>query len=921
MRGPFTLLVSLLALLALSRAADPSHSKSNSHLISPEYATPEQMMTVLNRVKPAIIPHRDAPWTKPQTVKRLSHDDSDDAAFAELDSETQAKPHLIQPDYESESQMLKEQSTVKPAIIPNRHAPWAKPQTVRHLDAKSLSGANVVTAFAELDETMPTGGKAKSSEHLIVPDYESPEERAKEMSVVKPIVIPRQDRVVLARTESHNEEPIAHESRFAQVEYKDASSFAETFSETEGHEDRTSSEEHMMSPMYETPQSHMGEIVKPQMVPRRTAPWKAAQTVSSLQSVSPLSSPHYIDAPNSHGFSFAELAAKTEAVFALQNWLSHGAAPSLADPECVGVTELNKNTSFSLCCGPRRCQYNDGICCDQNSCCPAGTECLPLDPTGKDPGRKCKLAEKVDPLSKEGLAYQQAQEPGSYGAPAMSLKAWREQLQANKTAKEAETTKVKPKLSPTSDVQMDNTWMLLAKSSGKKSMTAWTTGMGTEKDDDYILSCSRFNYLGTGANVTIRITMGTVVDYFRASRHKTLCNMMVSSESHLWAPTTSSEWFTPSFTRSNGFIGGGSGDFYPRSASMRDPRKYLSFWGSSESPGGCCISSYAAAPTSWGQPYIIHVFIGDMDSKKEQAADETALDAQKLLKAAEEYLKQLEGRMDALKENAKQWKDFGVQLAEQLNNDIALVRQKIEYLKKLAIVAAKLHSDREVAKLQEQLALSTGQLMSAVVDKYQLLQTTAQDAFDRSLAHHRWRKYADKSEWEGEQQQDRWREHANQLRAEQMALARDRTTSTRDVLVNEIAKATVSYKQILDALTTIQDRVKTIKIQKEEVVTQLEANKVKARDAAVQNVKPFLDNLIKSTRETTQEMEAGVSSRRAATKERLQKMLVARVEREKLVNDLRTNLKKQTANAQKHLELMNQLLAAWKNGKPTAPKY
>lgn len=44
----------------------------------------------------------------------------------------------------------------------------------------------------------------------------------------------------------------------------------------------------------------------------------------------------------------------------------------------------------------------------------------------------------------------------------------------------------------------------------------------------------RFNYLGAGANVTIRISMGSVVDFFRARRGHTLCNMLVCICSHLY---------------------------------------------------------------------------------------------------------------------------------------------------------------------------------------------------------------------------------------------------------------------------------------------------------------------------------------------------------------------------------------------------
>jgi hypothetical protein len=67
------------------------------------------------------------------------------------------------------------------------------------------------------------------------------------------------------------------------------------------------------------------------------------------------------------------------------------------------------------------------------------------------------------------------------------------------------------------------TWTLHARSDGTALMSSWTAGMGTASSANYIAPCG--TYLQWGDSVVLRITMGSVTDYFRPNAGLDLCGM------------------------------------------------------------------------------------------------------------------------------------------------------------------------------------------------------------------------------------------------------------------------------------------------------------------------------------------------------------------------------------------------------------
>jgi len=92
----------------------------------------------------------------------------------------------------------------------------------------------------------------------------------------------------------------------------------------------------------------------------------------------------------------------------------------------------------------------------------------------------------------------------------------------------------------------------------------------------------------------IRITMGSVVDYFKP-RHAdvTICQMLKSHDKHMFS-SDGKTFVVPRYYEevgnSTGLVGGSSED-WPKMHVPGDNRKYLTFWGSRGHSGGCCSST------------------------------------------------------------------------------------------------------------------------------------------------------------------------------------------------------------------------------------------------------------------------------------------------------------------------------------------
>lgn len=94
----------------------------------------------------------------------------------------------------------------------------------------------------------------------------------------------------------------------------------------------------------------------------------------------------------------------------------------------------------------------------------------------------------------------------------------------------------------------------------------------------------------------IRVTVGSVVDYFKpASATTSLCDMLKAKNLHQWSPD-GTNWFTPNYTTSGTDLGGSERD-WPLTYADGDTREYLTFWGSSTQTGACCTSTLEGSCT------------------------------------------------------------------------------------------------------------------------------------------------------------------------------------------------------------------------------------------------------------------------------------------------------------------------------------
>lgn len=93
--------------------------------------------------------------------------------------------------------------------------------------------------------------------------------------------------------------------------------------------------------------------------------------------------------------------------------------------------------------------------------------------------------------------------------------------------------------------------------------------------------------------------MGSVTDFFKATKGYTYCDMLQAANKHLWSPD-GVEWYAVKFdSRAGGSYNGGSALGWPRGNGLEgDERQYLSMWGSNYGQnGGCCSTSYSESKT------------------------------------------------------------------------------------------------------------------------------------------------------------------------------------------------------------------------------------------------------------------------------------------------------------------------------------
>jgi len=156
---------------------------------------------------------------------------------------------------------------------------------------------------------------------------------------------------------------------------------------------------------------------------------------------------------------------------------------------------------------------------------------------------------------------------------------------------------------------------MLARTDGSQTISTsfYTNGYGTAAGANYATPCGKFD-LASYPNAVIRVTMGSIVDYFQAKAAKSLCDMLTTQNSFSYAPNADGPWVTPAYYP---FGLGGSQTGWPMMQyGAQDQRAYVSFWGGnvgSGTTGGCCYASGTkGAPLgrpSWGKPFSVDLLM------------------------------------------------------------------------------------------------------------------------------------------------------------------------------------------------------------------------------------------------------------------------------------------------------------------------
>lgn len=150
--------------------------------------------------------------------------------------------------------------------------------------------------------------------------------------------------------------------------------------------------------------------------------------------------------------------------------------------------------------------------------------------------------------------------------------------------------------------------VLIAKNDGtvRFGSSDFNNGLNTMADSNFV-AADLSTYDIYGANVVIKVTMGSVEDYFRPITGATLLEMLTSHEKHEWAPDLTGTYVTPSRFSSGSL--GGSGFNWPKANVPGDDRAYLPFWGLdgfSTATGGCCHATLSDG-ASWSQTFTMEI--------------------------------------------------------------------------------------------------------------------------------------------------------------------------------------------------------------------------------------------------------------------------------------------------------------------------
>ncbi|MEP1201247.1 VPLPA-CTERM sorting domain-containing protein [Tateyamaria sp.] len=149
--------------------------------------------------------------------------------------------------------------------------------------------------------------------------------------------------------------------------------------------------------------------------------------------------------------------------------------------------------------------------------------------------------------------------------------------------------------------------VLIAKNDGSVNFSSalYSSGYGTLDGNNYIAN-NLTDYDAFGSDVKIKVTMGTVVDYFKPVAGFTLLDMLTSFDKHTWSASETGAYVAPEYFSRNL---GGSGYNWVANNVSGDDRLFLSFWGSDrgDNGGGCCDSDYSSPHTGWNKAFTVEV--------------------------------------------------------------------------------------------------------------------------------------------------------------------------------------------------------------------------------------------------------------------------------------------------------------------------
>lgn len=104
----------------------------------------------------------------------------------------------------------------------------------------------------------------------------------------------------------------------------------------------------------------------------------------------------------------------------------------------------------------------------------------------------------------------------------------------------------------------------------------------------------------------VRVEMGDVTDYFRPLPGSSFCDMLTSTNKHLWSPDPTCVGFSVPHYSSDRL--GGSAEGWPAAFVGGDSRTALSAWGSASGGelGGCCeTGSDGSGDATWNRTFVM----------------------------------------------------------------------------------------------------------------------------------------------------------------------------------------------------------------------------------------------------------------------------------------------------------------------------